>query len=646
MRAFGFGARGVRHRRRLGLGGVPAAAPVILAVIAGQSNAEGRTSRDPAIDGDVPGAWQFIGHPGDPAYRTITPDVTPLRHHDGGDQLGPGEYVARRLLADNPDARILLVPTARGSTRLVAEPAEWASAAAPGAGGFLFENMVEQANRAHAAAEASWPGSPIRVRLFWVQGEFDATGGVTRAAYLAALTDLIARFRSRVKGAAAAPVVIGSMVPDLWRPDSATRIAGYVEINAAHVAASLLIPGVFYAKGPDDPGNLNDNLHYQPAAAVREQGGRLAAALTATPGPSIAGAEAFGSAEGSRLALVLTGSGDHQTFHLDPGLDSDLFEISDPYLAPTLRWVDDGPGSGVGSYAVRVRARSGAGIYGPARTLTVAVAAAGHVSPAGFFTAGERGMVWDLTDQTTLFQDVAGAIPVSAPGQPVGRVLDKSPNANHWTAAANDASRPTYRLDGDGKPFLDFDGADDILFAATPFVQVAGNGRFSATIGMTPGVLSGERDALGCYSVVDDTPFVEPFSQYAGEIGINLRNDDSGGFGPGRPTLPGLLDGMTRRVMTSQYGGQYAIARIRDAAGRASGFAAPLGVSVTQGAHDNVYAVTRAALGGRGFGRPAGFFAGRIYSGYVINRLVTDAEVRNAEDWAAARCGVMSPEAE
>ena len=57
--------------------------------------------------------------------------------------------------------------------------------------------------------------------------------------------------------------------------------------------------------------------------------------------------------------------------------------------------------------------------------------------------AGSTALVWlDPSDLTTLFQDAAGTTPVTAPGQPVGRILDKSGNGFHATASGT--SRPTY----------------------------------------------------------------------------------------------------------------------------------------------------------------------------------------------------------
>ena len=42
------------------------------------------------------------------------------------------------------------------------------------------------------------------------------------------------------------------------------------------------------------------------------------------------------------------------------------------------------------------------------------------------FASGEQGFAYDIDDLTTMFQDAAGTVPVTAVGQPVGLILDKS----------------------------------------------------------------------------------------------------------------------------------------------------------------------------------------------------------------------------
>jgi hypothetical protein len=59
------------------------------------------------------------------------------------------------------------------------------------------------------------------------------------------------------------------------------------------------------------------------------------------------------------------------------------------------------------------------------------------------FAGGKVGGMWDMGDTATLFQDAAGATPVTAVTQPIGRVNDKSGLGNHATQPTA-GSRPTY----------------------------------------------------------------------------------------------------------------------------------------------------------------------------------------------------------
>lgn len=81
------------------------------------------------------------------------------------------------------------------------------------------------------------------------------------------------------------------------------------------------------------------------------------------------------------------------------------------------------------------------------------------------FALGEQGFWYDPSDESTVFQDVAGTIPVTALGQTVARINDKSGRGNHLTQATA-ASRPTWQLDANGKFYLAFDGVDDFMLTA------------------------------------------------------------------------------------------------------------------------------------------------------------------------------------
>jgi hypothetical protein len=81
---------------------------------------------------------------------------------------------------------------------------------------------------------------------------------------------------------------------------------------------------------------------------------------------------------------------------------------------------------------------------------------------SALFAAGEQGAWYDPSDFSTLYQDSAGTTPVTAVGQPVGRILDKSGKGNHATQPTA-ASRPVLQQDSNGLAYLAFDGVDDFL---------------------------------------------------------------------------------------------------------------------------------------------------------------------------------------
>tara|TARA_R110000824_G_scaffold3726_3_gene17689 strand:+ start:1143 stop:2039 length:897 start_codon:yes stop_codon:yes gene_type:complete len=102
---------------------------------------------------------------------------------------------------------------------------------------------------------------------------------------------------------------------------------------------------------------------------------------------------------------------------------------------------------------------------------------------AGFtnlFANSEQGVIYDPSDISSLSQDVAGATPVTAAGQPVGRILDLSGNGNHATQATA-SKRPTYQTDG-VLHWLQFDGVDDAM--ATPSIDFTATDEMSVFVGL------------------------------------------------------------------------------------------------------------------------------------------------------------------
>jgi hypothetical protein len=77
----------------------------------------------------------------------------------------------------------------------------------------------------------------------------------------------------------------------------------------------------------------------------------------------------------------------------------------------------------------------------------------------GLFANGEQGAWYDPSDFSTLYQDSAGTTPVTAVGQPVGKMLDKSGRGNHATQPTA-INRPVIQIDGNGKHYLAFNGTN------------------------------------------------------------------------------------------------------------------------------------------------------------------------------------------
>jgi len=105
--------------------------------------------------------------------------------------------------------------------------------------------------------------------------------------------------------------------------------------------------------------------------------------------------------------------------------------------------------------------------------------------PATLFASGEQGGWYDPSDFSTMFQDTAGTVPVTAVGQAVARINDKSGRGNHLTQSVL-AARPLLQQDANGNYYLDFDGVDDVLFG-TASDQLIGPWDFYCGANITTG---------------------------------------------------------------------------------------------------------------------------------------------------------------
>ena len=247
-------------------------------------------------------------------------------------------------------------------------------------------------------------------------------------------------------------------------------------------------------------------------------------------------------------------------------------------------------------------------------------------TPLNLFAAGEQGVWFDPSDFSTMYQDSAGTTPVTAVGQPVGKINDKSGRGNHATQATA-ASRPVLQQDGAGKYYLDFDGTDDSL--ATSSINY---GTDKVTI------FAGLRKANDTASILC-------------ESSVSIIND--GTF----YLVTGTDDGTTG--YTSMSKGTAAAASTLNT--RITAVGADLAViSVTHDISGDLSTIRRNGVAGTNatgdkgagnftnqplyIGRRGGStlpFNGRIYSLIVRGAASTATEITNAETWVNAKTGAF-----
>ncbi|MFF2485264.1 sialate O-acetylesterase [Microbacterium sp. NPDC058062] len=254
----------------------PAAYPIDIVVVAGQSNATERSSLPETVSDVDSRVLQWDATLG--AYSTVAAAAVPWI----------GNEFAREYVQRVPGRRVLIVPTAMGSTGFTETSNEgqtWSwSRTNTTANVNLYNRMI---SRTQAALAAAGVGARI-VAVLWSQGESDR-GAMTQSQYATALDDLIAQARIDL-GDSKLPFIIGSMTPEtIWDGG-----AGTIAINAALLDTPRRVQRTSYVWGPPNMQEyLNSRIHWSPQgqaqrARVMAASGLLRARLnvaTSTPVP-------------------------------------------------------------------------------------------------------------------------------------------------------------------------------------------------------------------------------------------------------------------------------------------------------------------------------------------------------------------------
>jgi hypothetical protein len=258
------------------------------------------------------------------------------------------------------------------------------------------------------------------------------------------------------------------------------------------------------------------------------------------------------------------------------------------------------------------------GIFDPAQSVSAAWTPADLASLTAWF---------DPSDLSTMFQDAAGTTPVTAAGQPVGLILDKSGNGHHASQSTSTA-RPLFQIDGSGKHYLAFDGVDDYL--STSAIDLTGTDKVT--------VFSGSRVLSSNLAIVYETStnalnngaFYATSNEQATNIGTFLVSGTGGG---GVKTLTGQP---AHAVTTAQFSSVFTTA-IDAAAANVNGVAQSMGIFYG-GTSTGNFGNWPLHIGARsGAAYP---FPGNIYSLIIGGTAYDAATVLAAETWVADKTGV------
>lgn len=225
---------------------------------------------------------------------------------------------------------------------------------------------------------------------------------------------------------------------------------------------------------------------------------------------------------------------------------------------------------------------------------------------------------WDPSDISTLWKNTAGTDPVTADGDLVARMDDKSGNGRNWTQATS-TNRPTYKV-GSGLHWLDFDGTDDYMTGATLSNLIS----------------------VSAYEVI----LAGRFDTIASNAGTSYSNDvflaDDGGY-------IAVAYGRTSGVIgAGQYGSSDTVLTFAYSSGNnfvlsqrlASGlfYASYNGGSESSGSAANVGSGAGTALIGKSYN--GDFVDGRFYGAVTKNAALTTTERDNLITWLGAKAGL------
>jgi lysophospholipase L1-like esterase len=249
-------------------------------------------------------------------------------------------------------------------------------------------------------------------------------------------------------------------------------------------------------------------------------------------------------------------------------------------------------------------------------------------SPTALFAASEQGAWYDPSDFASMFQDDAGTIPVTATGQSVGKILDKSGKNNHAKQAAA-GNRPVLQQDSAGAYYLDFSGTQHLVTASFAMGSAVVS-LFTAFLRNAASASGGDNNPILSFGGTGVGAFVE--GHYNNKV-MHYRRG-SGSFGAAETTTVTNLLSIETNVLNLA-GTTHATEH------QARFYGADVALGTTYGATDTGTGnFASFALNVGKFN--SNYLAGRIYQVLIRAAASTAGEITSAESYIGSKTGVSS----
>ena len=243
-------------------------------------------------------------------------------------------------------------------------------------------------------------------------------------------------------------------------------------------------------------------------------------------------------------------------------------------------------------------------------------------SPIQLFLQGEQGAWYNPGDLSSLFQDSAGTVPVTADGDPVGRMLDKSGNGNHATQSVS-GRRPVYRTDGT-LHWLQPDGVDDNFLVQNKAFNL---NTFSALCATEIGSNTNQRvyDTRGTGTVGDAKGF--QLKPYRNTFNDGYVVDETNGVN--NLSIPATSSASTKVTLaTYVFQGEM---RLQENGALSGSIAASF---------EDILSTLESVMFANSNGQNIQLFNGRYYGGFVVGRVISEGEKNESDQYFASLSGI------